>query len=123
MNRIHSILSRTLVATIPAGMAVGMVASHDALAQVVYVAPPAPPAAYVAVNPPEYYRGHAVYLYNNNWYYRDLTARGATTGASPRISTSDARIGKRVVNTTTSTEGGRPSSRRADGSFLRDGSP
>jgi hypothetical protein len=71
MNRIASILSKTLMAMLPAGMAVGMVAGHDALAQVVYVAPPAPPAAYIAVNAPEYYRGHAVYLYNNNWYYRD----------------------------------------------------
>jgi hypothetical protein len=71
MNRIVSILSKALVVMVPAGMAVGVVGDHDALAQVVYVAPPAPPAAYIAVNPPEYYQGHAAYLYNNNWYYRD----------------------------------------------------
>jgi hypothetical protein len=71
MNRIVSIVSKASVMLLPVAVAVGAATSENALAQAVYVAPPAPPAAYVAVNPPEYYQGHAAYLYNGNWYYRD----------------------------------------------------
>ena len=69
--KIAAIFSRALVMLVPAGMAVGVFSPTDALAQVVYVAPPAPPSAYIAVNRPEYYGGHATYLYNGSWYYRD----------------------------------------------------
>ncbi len=65
------ILSKALVLSLPIATAVGLGAAGDAQAQVVYVAPPAPPAAYIAVNPPIFYEGRPVYWYGSNWYYRD----------------------------------------------------
>ena len=71
MNRIAPTLCKALVVLVPVVAAVGAGAGEDASAQTIYVAPPAPPPAYIAVNPPEYYQGHATYFYRGNWYYRD----------------------------------------------------
>jgi hypothetical protein len=70
MNRPKAILSRTLLLAVPLG--VGAVVGAPGKAQAQYVAPPAPPSpAYIATVQPEYFEGRPVYLYNNNWYYRD----------------------------------------------------
>jgi len=47
----------------------GCLAATPAAAQVVVRI--FPPAAFVAVNTPVYYEGHATYWYGNQWYYRD----------------------------------------------------
>jgi hypothetical protein len=44
-------------------------AARDASAQIIIPAPP--PPVFVATVQPEYYEGHPVYWYHNNWYYRD----------------------------------------------------
>jgi hypothetical protein len=96
MNRPQAILSKTLLLVTLVGVGVLVGAPGEAKAQ--YVAPPAPPsAAYIATVQPEYFEGRPVYLYNNNWYYRDehgwnyyrtepayLHDRRASWGSRPR---------------------------------------
>jgi hypothetical protein len=72
MNRLQSIVSKAFLVALPVGAAIVAGTPGEARAQ--YVAPPAPPAAYIATMAPEYYEGRAVYFYNGSWYFRD--ARG-----------------------------------------------
>jgi hypothetical protein len=70
MNRANAILSKAIVLVVLVGACALVGVPGEAEAQ--YVAPPAPPsAAYIATVQPEYFEGRPVYLYNNNWYYRD----------------------------------------------------
>jgi hypothetical protein len=77
MKRFGTIPYITLLA-IPVGIAVLASTPHDAQAQYVappnppgYVAPGAPPPAFIATVQPEYYENRPTYFYNGLWYYRD----------------------------------------------------
>ncbi len=69
MNRARAILSKAILLGIPLGA--GAIVGIPGEAQAQYVAPPAPPDAYIATAQPEYFEGHPVYWYNNSWYYRN----------------------------------------------------
>jgi hypothetical protein len=69
MKPIAAFVSRALMVALPFGAALAASAPGDAQAQ--YIAPPAPPAAYIATVSPEYFEGRPVYFWNNQWYYRD----------------------------------------------------
>jgi hypothetical protein len=69
MNRAKAILSKAILLAMPLGVCAVAGVPGEAHAQ--YVAPPAPPAAYIATVQPEYFEGRPVYWYNNSWYYRD----------------------------------------------------
>jgi hypothetical protein len=67
-------MNRT-IATLSKGFVI--VSAVGALAAVCLIGAPAaaqwvpPPSEFVATTEPVYYEGHAAYLYNNRWYWRD----------------------------------------------------